>query len=73
MACTPTIGAGPRAQPNGTVCDGVATGVDERVVFAGTSEGVIVSVGSTSSAPIPLPDGVTLLEECWLDPCCTDP
>jgi hypothetical protein len=62
----------PQVAINGYGCAGSVAGVSTPVVFAATDGGVVVSVGGRPSAPMALPEGVTL-EGCCADGCCTDP
>jgi len=54
---------------NGHVCSGQLAGVTGPVVFAGTPNGVIVTVNGQSTAALPLPNGYSLTG-CCADPCC---
>jgi len=58
---------------NGFSCGGTIPGFDEEAVIAPSGGGVVVTIGSSVSAPLPLPTGVNAqLDGCCLDPCCVE-
>jgi len=74
FAYTMTCAEGTPVALNGYACGGQVAGFTDPVVVAPTSEGVVVSIGGHTSAPLPLPQGIdAVVQDCCIDPCCTAP